>query len=294
MKNIFFALPGKMTATFEGITRDLNPEEILLLQAYIPGIKFLLKEPDHIDITLTFSSTEKTTVHNAHHVTLNARTESAIPYDAYHLFYSMVREALLDRHLYPIHAACVFKNGMDGTLIVGHSGTGKTTSTLRLHQNLGWKIFSGNKTVISFEDAVPRALAGTSTITIRESEKEKHKKDDTNSVIYGDRLAFSLPRKHQEQFSLPIKSIVLIRLNDTKEEKEALSSLGALHALFPYFLDTVKADTVLDQGNVVFSGSASLETKTFLASTLSKALEDVPVRAIEGSLAFICAQINTL
>lgn len=203
--------------------------------------------------------------------------------DLYHLLSGVARQHYLENHLYPTHAACL---GLDDlVLLVGHSGSGKTSIALELLKDKEMKLFSGNTTVVSFEDDSVMAVAGTPTITARAGDL----KERFAAQQYADRGAFSLAGA---QYANPgkIKAAVVVRLNDKAQEWNKLSSISAIHTLYPYFLDTVHADTVVC-GKFVHDGAIRPEVKSYLAMRLADTLPRIPVYTACGSLPFVAGRI---
>lgn len=266
----------------------IGDKEILLLNAYLPGIHLLPHskrsrcafEFHHLEATK-----QKFTAQN-NVFTLHDRWRGKLPNDFYHLFYSIARMFLIRANLFPVHAACVI--GKKGMLIVGHSGDGKTTTLLELIKRGDFTVFSGNKTIISF----PRqkkimAVAGTRSITIP---RQNH-----TGLVDGQRMAFALPTNHYiKEQSVSIRTIVIIKLNDGAEEKEKLTPLSSLHRLYPYFLDAVNADTLIFDGREMVSGEISVKNKKYLAASLHHRLARMPVYKLTGSLSFIVNTIASL
>jgi hypothetical protein len=69
-----------------------------------------------------------------------------------------------------------------------------------------------------------------------------------------------------------------------------LSPLSALHTLYPYFLDAVNADVIVN-GRQVFSGAALEGAAGHLAEHLGAALEQLPVRKISGSTPYMRGKV---
>ncbi len=287
MSELQFSLPRDFTGRFisdENI--ELGQAELLLLEAYVPGIEFISGSP-RFDATVRHKeSDEQRMVVAGNDITLYGQWDERVSPDLYHLLSRVARQHYLRNNLFPIHAACV---GLDDLiLIVGHSGSGKTTISLKLLESAGMKMYSGNKTIVDLmEDGHMGAVAGTRSMTARNNSL----KQQVQGVRYGDRTAFKLA-DHQYTPAGNIGSIVLVRLNDAVQEWEKLQPTSALHTLYPYFLDTVNADVVV--GKNVFTDSTSPATKEYLAGRLGIALHQVPVYCATGSLSFIVDKITGL
>jgi hypothetical protein len=268
----------------------------LLLSAYLPGAHFI-KAGDHdVDMTIAFSplGTPRLVIGNkrvALHDRWNGDTSML---DFMHLIYSAARQHWLERKLYCVHSACV-GNERGYSLIVGHSGVGKTAISLNLVRNHGMKLFSGNKTLVKIaDDGVMHAVAGTATVTAKFQDTQRHSAD-ANAVGYQDRSAFVLDKDaYTASEEVPLRMIVIARLNDGVHDCVPVSSLSALHKLFPFFLDVVNAGTLLLDGKEVYGSEPCLETRRRLSATLADALPKTPVYSVAGSMEFVTEQIAAL
>jgi len=285
MTELQFSLPRNFFGRF-GSDEDIEigQKELLLLEAYVPGIEFVSGSP-RFDVTVCHkrADDQKMVVDGGGNITLYGQWNRKLSPDVYHLISGVARQHYLRNNLFPVHGACV---GLDDlVLIAGHSGSGKTTISLELLEKAGMKMYSGNKTVVDLtEDGTLKTVAGTKVVTAR-TDDLKHQ---VKGVQYGDRTAFRLNNDQYAQAG-NIGSVVLVRLNDGVQDWRELQPTSALHTLYPYFLDTVNADIVI--GKDVFNGSVSQETKKYLAGRLGKAVERVPVYSAAGSLSFIVEKI---
>ena len=289
MKNLYFQILPKLKVCLTS-TSDLcfNEKDLLLAQAYVPGLNTKNTKSKKTDITIGHTESNKKLFSCKNgKIKIYDKWGGKIPLDFWHLLYSVCRIQFLKKELYPIHAACVGKNNY--ILIVGHSGHGKTTILLKLLEKHGFYLFSGNKTVIKFNKKSILAIAGTSTITTK-TENAKQKIKLTN---YCGRSALFLDKKHFEtKPQVKIKTIVIVRLNDGVKENKKINIPSSTHTLYPYFLDVVNADTIIS--NRVFIGTPPKGSSEKLASKLNLALAKIPVYQITGSLPFITQEITKL
>ncbi len=217
--------------------------------------------------------------------------------DLLFLCYGAVRRSWLKRGLYPVHAAALDLGDGGLTLLVGHSGSGKTAVTLSAVSR-GRKVFSGNKTLVRIDGDKLIAVAGTRTMTTKAEDVERHLSTGAVKSGYQGRTAFYLNKEHYAPTSPSmVHRIVLPRLNDGAEKARRLGSLAALHKLYPFFMDAVNADIVLSGGKVVLSGNPSEGVREKLTAGLGLVLATddlfggvkatVTVTELEGSMAFI-------
>jgi hypothetical protein len=281
MTETYFKLPGGLTATFQGdrhVVRD--PVFMAQMGAYIPGAN-VTDCVDKPDFLITVANTEDHgTLWQDNHIYVISPIGQKLPDDLYHLLYGMVRKELVERGIYPIHAACVGK-GDDFTLIVGHSGAGKTTLAHRLVEQHGLKLFSGNKTVVTIaDDGQMSAIAGTRTMTALNDKQQ--------------RFAYQMGGgQYESREIVPITKIALVRVNDGVEEVQHLEPLSALHTLYPFFMDAVNSDVIVN-GHEVFNGAVSGDTKTKLVVSLQNALTQIPVDKYSGPLDMLAQRTLSL
>jgi hypothetical protein len=314
-------LPGPLRVLVQ-CSRPLfdEPQNKLLAAAYIPGIKFAQAQGEH-DLKVSYREGQPLLTVDASGIELSDTFHGHTLLDLIHLIYSACRLQWLKRGLYCVHSACIgapapSKLNADKagdapaecnpglSLIVGHSGSGKTTLALSLAEQ-GQKIFSANKTLLSLDADGIKAIAGTETITRTSSTEAKAQSQAQAQIKLGahpylGRSAYLLPEEHYlaggaGKSNLQVTTIALTRLNDGAEEWEPLSAISALHKLFPFFLDSVNADTVLLHGGDVFSGALppdqeALVRKT-LAAALVSALAKVHAVSVSGSRQFITEKL---
>lgn len=294
---LYFILPEKIIGGLTSTTDLLyNDHTRLLSRAYIPGIRWLKNKPKK-NIDFLIEHTESTScafIQRGKKIIIHDLWRGIIPLDFFHLVYSILRNQLLKKNLYSVHAATVQLHRAT-VLMPGHSGIGKTSLTLELVRNFQALVFSGNKTVVGWKKDSLQALYGTPTITVKNNEREKNKDLLTAEVVYGGRSAFVLEQNnYTTRRPMRITAIVLPQLNDGVKECQKLSEASALHTLYPYFLDWVNADTIMAQGSGVYLGTPPSESQNYLISHLQKTLVDIPVYKISGSLRYITKIIATL
>ncbi len=279
MADYYFGLPGKLTLCFKTACK-IEPESQIMLKlgAYVPGLKLLNKASSKPDLTVEHIKSDIPALEQTeNHIKFYSIFGQDFPEDLYHLLYAVERKLLLEKGFYSVHAACAGE-GNDYTLLIGHSGAGKTTLAQNMIDKHGMKLFSGNKTVVEFtpKDGI-RAIAGTRTMTAL---------DDRQA-----RYAYEIEQtQYAPSEKVDIKRIVFLRVNEGVEEDEVLKPLSPLHSLYPFFMDAVNADIIVNGVNI-FDGAATRESKEYLTEKLSKSLTHVPVRKISGSIDFMLERI---
>jgi hypothetical protein len=275
----------------------------MLLRAYLPGFSLSPQyddsEGEHGTPTLSIRfehSRKKQLVQSAGEIVLRDRWSSEDPgslLDFIHLLCSAARVLWLQRGMYCVHSACVGKDERY-VLVVGHSGTGKTSIALNMAAERLFKVFSSNKTLISLTGSKMKAKAGTRTITTRGADAQRHLAGVTG-IAYAGRWAFKLPDDMYASIDpVTIAAVALARINEGADNCSELSPESALHSLYPYFLDQVNADTVLCGGREVFCGTPPAGCQSRLSAALAKTLKRVPVYHVTGSVPFITKSLGGL
>lgn len=283
MHDHYYSIANSFTlAVRTPINLSQNPETLFKLGAFLPDVQEITTQSAQPNVVLEHIYGAHTKLNVApKHVTLTTPSTAgeALPEDFYHLLYGVVRKEMFEQQqLCCIHAACVGA-GEDFKLLVGHSGAGKTTLAQHAIDRYGVKLFSGNKTVLRFEqDGRITSLGGTKTMTALD--------------IDGKRYAYSVPKSDIEPKSaVNITSIDFVRLNDGVAKIENLSPLSALHTLYPLVLDQVNSDVIIG-GNHLYDGSLSNEAKQTALESLRASTEQIPVRKITGSKQFITRALH--
>jgi hypothetical protein len=285
-----FALPGDVSLRMRlPYPVFAHSQTRLLAGAYLPGMRILLHQPEgQADVTITYRDAPDNTlkVYGRHIVMSRAWVENAALLDLLNLAYGAARRRWLAKGLYPVHSACVGDSSY--ALVVGHSGAGKTSVALRLANSANRLVFSANKTLVSIDaQGVMQAVAGTRTITTTAANADRHL-NAAARVNYEGRTAFLLPQPmYAPEAPARIALVCLVRLNDGSDNCARLSSVSALHTLYPFFLDTVYADTLTCDGNGILSGDAPRGCKQRLTAALNRSLAGVPVYNITGSMGHV-------
>lgn len=309
----YINLPGALLMRVEVPVPAFEPETArILAAAYLPGAEFVgvgsrsgtlhvcTKNPQ-LTVVFEESATTGLTVTGGEYRLRDTWRGEASLMDLLFLCYGAARRAWLKRGLYPVHAAAVTLGDGGLTLLVGHSGSGKTAVTLSAVAR-GHKVFSGNKTLVRIDNSGSRtvltAVAGTRPMTAKAEDVSRHLSLGTFNAGYQGRSAFYLADQHYAATApYVVSNIILPRLNDGVEKTKLMTAVSAVHKLYPFFIDAVNADIVLSGGKCVLSGEPRPRVRELLASGLAAALSvdelsggmqaALTVREVEGSMEFV-------
>ena len=269
----------------------------LQISAHLPGYQERSEQAALPTLTINHHSS-KDAVHleqGADRIEFTSPWSNTLPPDFIHLLYGAARLAWLKQGIFPVHAACIGNDQGGYVLLMGNPGSGKTSLTLNSVLKQGYQVFSGDKTLLRFnENNQLEAIAGTHTITVRMEDVERWKAiPKVHEHLFGDRLAFQLaPEHYSQQSAVPIKQIFLVTLNDGVEVIQQLSPLSALHTLYPYFIDKQREDVLIEGGQAFLDGTVELKTRQELAKNLQQALENIPVFKAVASMDKVSSLIS--
>lgn len=290
-----FRLAGGLTATFisEPKPHVFTAEQLFLLGAHLPEIKLVTANLVKPVIKIRHIESEQTQLQQqGSDVVFHAPWKGKLSSDFVHLFLGAARLAALERETFTVHAACV-----GGILLVGHPGVGKSSITLHTALNKNLKVYSGDKTLIKINSQGQMvAVGGTKVMTIRKNDVKRWPELESYQGVHSaDRFSFTLkPEQQEKRKEVLIKAIMLVNLNDGSTKSETLGSLSALHTLYPYFIDTERADVILEAGKAVFSGNLKTELKARLLTLLGLGLKSIPTLQVSGSLESIVDKVTSL
>lgn len=293
MNSYDLALPGALIVRVEHFRPVFaNEQARLLLSAYLSGVAFLEAPAVKVDLTISCrESIAKGLRRSNTHIILNDGYHGdGSLLDLIHLLYGATRLLWLKRGFYPVHSACIGND--DGyVLVVGHSGSGKTSIALELAKS-EQRVFSANKTLVSLGDGNLLAVAGTRTITTTAEDASRHSIGGVR-VGYVGRSAFLLDdQMYAAASTVPVRKIAIVRLNDGAKECSSLSPDSAMHRLYPFFLDVMNADVILCGGEEVFTGTPPRNSRQSLVEGLRSCLAKVPVCAVTGSMEFVTVTLR--
>lgn len=270
--NYSFSCAGKCFFTLSTDAK-IDDEDLFLqkLGAFIPSLR-RIENPKQTDFILYLHTTEEKPVFRDAHPTYvyeRSPRDQSLPEDIFHLLYGLVRKQLIENHqIFCVHSACLSYCDQN-LLFVGHSGSGKTTLAQLMIDHHDAKLISGNKTLI---EIAPQGLiihGGTHTMTAL----------DKNL----NRYAYALPsNKYHTGHKERVDYIFLPRLNDGVCENIVLQDPSKLHTLYPYFLDSVNSDIIVN-GAYVFNGDVEISIKKHLIAGLASCLKNISVRAVKGT-----------
>ena len=222
-----------------------------ILQAQIPSIEVSRKISSVPDITIRFEdSNNESFIIKENNFLLSGEWSNSLQTDMPHLMYSILRQYWLEHGYYCVHSVVI-----NNSLLIGHSGMGKTTLALKAIKK-EMDLFSFDKTILKFNDTALHAVFGTQIISVREkylSRAQNVLKDDY-LIKNGERFIFNSDTGKPRE----IKNIFLFSLSENNLEIESAS----IHQLYAYFMDSVKIDALM--GNFLFSGNSSLKAKGHL------------------------------
>ena len=266
---------------FESSNLDEEIENLKIKAgAYLPAVIF--EEIGSIEPNFTvqfFENQSRSFEQSERKVVIKDIWKGKISLDLWHMLYSVIRKEMISKGLYPVHAACAGKEKQ--VLLVGHTGAGKTTIMMKLIKDLGWKIFSGNKTVVDLRDGVS-GVGATKTISIRESAGNKYS-------------ALQLDDQHfDERLVVPIAAICIVKLDPSADRTVENGYPEYIHSLYPYFVDSVYADTIMSDGKGIYDGTVELKYRLELIENLKKQLQNIKVFSMAGSLSYLTNELAKL
>ncbi len=267
----------------------------LLGQAYLPGFSYQgsLSQNEEVFRIIHKESNDGFFHQSDGQVEIHENWEGNLPLDFYHLLYGMSRKELVNKELYPVHSISIGNDG-EHLLVVGHSGFGKTSVLLKMVGEHGAKVFSTNKTVVSFQDDGLNAVSGTKAVTARDIVFQRYL-PNFDAARYQDRAAVILTDEmYEDSEAVSIKGVVIAREDSAVSEFDQISGASAMHKLYPFFMDQMNADTILLDGSAVLDGSLPPQAGRDLAQKLSNVTKNIPTFAITGSVDFIAQALSRL
>jgi hypothetical protein len=147
------------------------PEKInvLALKAQVPSIEEINFIPLEVNLILKFKESTTWSFTQSknkieYEIIINGIWNDDSKADIPHVLYGVLRNLWIEKEIYPIHSICI-----NESLLIGHSGTGKTTLALEaLNKKLA--VFSFDKTLVQINllENCLEMIGGTTIISIRE------------------------------------------------------------------------------------------------------------------------------
>lgn len=297
MQDLYFSINNDFTIALKSDSSfTVGHEDLMLLQGHVPGIALLEREPATTDFVVEhIESVEKKVMEAGSTLTIYDTWSDSFFGSIIHVLYGVARRLYLARDQYPVHGACL-SFGEKNVLVVGHSGAGKTSVTLELLRDPAVKLFSGNKTVVTFQSSTLTGIAGTPTTTVKKEDFGLFGEIETEQMFeHWGRQTFLLPpHRYQTKHPLPINAIVIIRPSTFVEDTTQVSYPSTVHALYPYCMDLMNADTVMAEYQSVISGETSIEHKNALITHLGKIADSVPTYVMTGTHRYVAESIKKL
>jgi hypothetical protein len=86
-------------------------------------------------------------------------------------------------------------------------------------------------------------------------------------------------------------SISLVRLNGGRNERKRIAGADAQRTLYPFFLDSVNADTILCGGKQLLPFDPPPGSRERLAAGLDLAVQRLPVHITTGDLDYVASTV---
>ncbi|KKP95878.1 MAG: hypothetical protein US13_C0002G0188 [candidate division TM6 bacterium GW2011_GWE2_36_25] len=268
---------------------QLPEEERVQIAAHVPGFKDKIKENYTQSLVINHIYIQREQIkltHQDNRITIKSPWRDNLPEDFIHLLYGAARLQWLKNKTFPVHSACIGTDKDGYILLVGPSNSGKTSLMLKSIENHEFKVFSGDKTLVKFENSNLVAIAGTRTITTLKEEAPRWSSiPKEKEYTLGTRIIFQLPSSYYTNLKrVPIRQIFFVKLNDGRCIDTQFNSLSALHSLFPIFLDKHREDVLLGADQELLNGNVKKKIKKYLAQKLYESLKKIETYNIVGSL----------
>jgi len=293
MQKFFLTVHSKITFEIRSdFELSFTTENILLLQAYVPGIAFIKENKKEATFLILLKQNKQKKLQlKKDELIISDEWLNGIPIYFYHLVYCISLKFWLQLGLYSLHSACLVKDN-SCILLIGHSGSGKTTISLNLINKFGFQMFSSNKTLLRFTNKnLFEAISGTTTIT---QKVNILKTLQPNKISFVDRIAYRLNDNfYTKEKHFVIEQIYFARLNGNVKEYHSVNKSEALILLYQYLYDLFNSETILFNGKEIFeSKRISRASKTTTLELLANAIKKIPIYEVSGSINFISKKIN--
>lgn len=269
-----------------------------LIDIHIPGVGLFLNNNKSTKciakVKLSFSK-KSYSIQKGKNIEIFDSFKSKIPLYVYHLIYSVFHKYWLNIGVYSVHAACVSKNGF-ATLLLGHSGFGKTTISLKLVEKYGFKLVYSDRVLLKIKkNGNITPIGGTKLITYKHSNKHIPLSILKPNAEYVDRKIQKLLSNYMQTESPKlINSIAFIRLNNIENNINTVDAFEALVVLYKFFLDILGSDALILNGKGIYEGiDLKLESKMNLLKELRKVTKKISIISVVGPLEQISGKFNS-
>lgn len=241
---------------------------LISLKQHIPEISETLPQKEDISISFIIDTNEKI-MYDLHHLIIHSIYNETWAIDMPHLIYSYLKYVFFHKNIYFVHSCLIEKQ-----LFIGASGAGKTTLCIdAIKEEL--VISSFDRTCIIFKDNLLIALAGTDIVSVR-----------TEMIQPSLTLLHSSTERNLYQYDTVkqpqnIQSISLFQLHEGFKRK-TIEGISVVHQLYSFFIDIVKSDCFMQNGNLLFSPTYCESKKKDLFNALHNIL--TPVYFVSGNV----------
>ncbi len=275
---------------------SVSQKNILMAESYLPGFRGEPSKKPEGEVVMDLRQAQNTVIfQEPHKLTWRGMWNESLNLDFFHAAYAMERLSLIDVKLFPTHAACV--GTIDGgyMLLAAYPSNGKTSTLLNLVGEYGQKVFSGDKTVISFSGNSLTAEAGTKAVTARPIVFERYAPKISKTGYLDRNATFLPPDFYETSDKVNISRIAIIREDPAVSESEYLPEVSAAHKLFPFFMDVTNADKLIYGANGAMTGfvngTVPEESRMYLGRKLIRVTENIKTQMVTGSIEFITEKL---
>jgi len=266
-----------------------------LLNIHVPSVTAnFIKGKKCIAIIKLVSAGKIKSIQKGKNIEIHDAFNLKIPLYIYHLVYSVFHKFWLRINVYSVHSACVSKNGFI-TLLLGHSGFGKTTVSLNLLKKYGFRLVFSDRVLLKIKkDSILVPFGGTKLITYKKTNKKIPLNLVKSNKEYVDRkIAKLLPNYTLKEIPSSVDAIIFIRLSNTENKIEIVEPFEALVTLYKFFLDILGSDALILNGQAIYEGiDLKLKSKIDLLRKLKKVIARTPIVSTMGSLEKMNGRIN--
>lgn len=275
--------------------------DLILADAHLPGVivsKNPRKKGTCIRIIEFLPSAIQKIKKNKKKIQIFDQIDLKVPIYVFHLIYSIFHTHWLKNNIYSVHSTCISLNKYN-ILLIGHSGFGKTSTSLNLLKNYNFKLVSSDRTLLKInKDGELVPIGGTKVITYKHKDLNINIPTDMlkKGTNYVDRkVEIVSPKYIYDGYPKKINLIAMIRLSNFHKKISNLPPFEILVSLYPYFLDYWNSDALLFGGLEIYDGTnIEPEIKKRTLAELRKLILKNKIISISGPLEYICNELNGL